>query len=82
MAVVDDRLRVHGLVYTQAFDVAGDARVDIVGSLLAGGSGFSFNNAGAAVVIRYDPAVLGTPGLLAPSGAPVIAWVARWEELP
>ncbi len=75
-------LRVHGLVYTQAFDVAGDARVDIVGSLLAGGSGFSFNNAGAAVVIRYDPAVLGTPGLLAPSGAPVIAWVARWEELP
>jgi len=76
-------LRVHGLVYSQAFEATGDARVDIVGSLLAGGSGFSVNNAGASVVIRYDPAVLGTPGLLAPPpGAPVIAWVARWEELP
>lgn len=75
-------LRVHGLVYAQAFGVTGDARVDIVGSLLAGGSGFTFNNAGAVVVIRYDPAVLGTPGLRAPPDVPVIAWVARWEELP
>ena len=35
-----------------------------------------------AIVIRYDPAVLGTPGLRVPVDAPVIAWVARWEELP
>jgi hypothetical protein len=77
------RLRVHGLVYTsQAFEAAGDAHVDVVGSVLAMSPGFSFNNAGASVVIRYDPAVLGTPGLHVPVDAPVMAWVARWEELP
>ena len=32
--------------------------------------------------ISYDPAVLGTPGLLTPDDAPVIAWVTAWEDLP
>ncbi|HTD48925.1 MAG TPA: hypothetical protein VK881_16795 [bacterium] len=75
-------LRVHGLVYaSQEFEAARDAHVIIAGSVLAKSSGFSFSNAGA-IVIRYDPAVLGTPGLRVPVDAPVIAWVARWEELP
>ncbi|MGH2452905.1 MAG: hypothetical protein ACRDF5_03965 [bacterium] len=77
------RLRVHGLTYAaRAFDVLPGAKVDIVGSVLANGPGFSFSIFGAAAVIRYDPAVLGTPGLRVPGGAPETAWVARWEELP
>ena len=77
------RLRVHGLVYaSRVFDVDEGARVDIVGAVLGNDRGHSFRNFGATVVIRYDPAVLGTPGLRVPNHAPVVAWVAAWEELP
>jgi hypothetical protein len=76
------RLRVHGLVYaTRAFDVREGARVDIVGAVLNSDAELSFRNLAATVVIRYDPAVLGTPGLRIPDDAPVVAWVAAWEEL-
>ena len=76
------RLRVHGLAYiARTFDLLAGASVDIVGSVLAGGPGFSVSIAGTAV-IRYDPAVLGTPGLSVADDAAVTAWVARWEELP
>ncbi len=34
------------------------------------------------VVIRYDPTVLGTPGLRMGLGRSVVAWVALWEDLP
>ncbi len=79
----DAHLRVHGLVYaSQAFDLMAGADVDIVGSVLAMGVGFSFSNTAATAVIRYDPAVLGTAGLRLPDRAPAIAWVASWEELP
>jgi len=33
-------------------------------------------------MIRYEPAVLGTPGLRVPEGVPVVAWVAASEDLP
>ncbi len=77
------RLRVHGLVYaSHVFDVGQGARVDVVGSILGNDPGFSFVNMAATVVIRYDPAVMGTPGLRVPDDTPVVAWVAAWEELP
>jgi hypothetical protein len=76
-------LRVHGLVYAnRVMDVGRGARVDVVGSVLGDDPGFSFVNSGGTVVIRYDPAVLGTPGLRTSDDQPVIAWVAAWEELP
>ena len=77
------RLQVHGLVYaSRAFDVNDGARVDIVGAVLDNDGELSFRNQAATVVIRYDPAVLGTPGLRIPQDSPVVAWVAGWEELP
>ena len=77
------RLRVHGLVYVNgAIDIGEKARVDVVGAVLANDPGLSFRSLAAAVVIRYDPAVLGTPGLRVSTDAPVVAWVAAWEELP
>ncbi|MGH2373477.1 MAG: hypothetical protein ACRDIC_08385 [bacterium] len=81
------RLRAHGLVYTsRLFDVGPGAHVDVVGAVLSADPDLSFRNFAATVVIRYDPAVLGTPGLrtAVPSGAPPaeVAWVAAWEELP
>jgi len=77
------RLRVHGLVYVNsAIDIGEGARVDIVGTVLGNDPGLSFRSRAATVVIRYDPAVLGTPGLRVPPDAPVVAWVAAWEELP
>ncbi len=77
------RLRVHGVVYSsQVFNVTDGAQVDIVGSVLSNGRGLSFRNFASTVVIRYDPAVLGTPGLQVPKDAPVVSWVASWEELP
>jgi hypothetical protein len=77
------RLRVHGLVYVnRLFEVGRDAHVDIVGSVLANDSGLSFHNSGGSILIRYDPAVLGTPGLRVPINTPVVPWVAAWEELP
>lgn len=79
----ESRLRVHGLVYTsRVFAVGTGAKVDIVGSVLGGDRVLSFRNFGATIVIRYDPAVLGTPGLRVPADSPVVAWVAAWEELP
>ncbi len=76
------RLRVHGLVYaSRVFDIGRGARVDIVGSVVGRDTGVSIRN-GGVTVIRYDRAVLGTPGLRVPDGAPVVAWVAAWEELP
>lgn len=79
----DARLRAHGLVYvSRVIDIGEGARVDIVGAALSDDRGLSFRNVGATVVIRYDPAVLGTPGLRTPGDAPVVAWVAAWDELP
>ncbi|MGQ0570570.1 MAG: hypothetical protein ACT4P5_13770 [Armatimonadota bacterium] len=77
------RLRVHGLVYVnRMIDVGRDARVDIVGAVLGNDPEMSFRSFAAPVVIRYDPAVFGTPGLRVRDDTPVVAWVAAWEELP
>ncbi len=77
------RLHAHGLVYVGgAFVVATGAHVEIVGSVLVSYQGFSFSNFGGVVVIRYDRAVLGTPGLQVSPDTPSVAWVASWEELP
>ena len=77
------RLRVHGLVYASRLMYIGEgAHVDIVGSILGNDPGLSFRNSLGVLVIRYDPAVLGTPGLRLPIDAPVVAWVSAWEELP
>ncbi len=77
------RLRVHGLVYaSRMIDIGRDARVDIVGAVLDNDPELAFRSFGASAVIRYDPAVLGTPGLRIRAGDPVAAWVAAWEELP
>ncbi|MGQ0550185.1 MAG: hypothetical protein ACT4PY_11020 [Armatimonadota bacterium] len=79
----DAYLRAHGLVYiNRVVDLGPGARMDIVGALLGGDRGLSFRNVAATVVIRYDPAVLGTPGLRVASDGPAVAWVAAWEELP
>ena len=73
----------HGLVYAnRIMYVDENARVDIVGSVLGNDPDLSFRNALGVVVIRYDPAVLGTLGLRVPIGAPVVAWISAWEELP
>jgi len=77
------RLRVHGLVHTDGtIDVWEGARVDVVGAVASTDPDLSFRNLGGSVVIRYDPAILGTPGLVVGDDGPVIAWVASWEELP
>jgi hypothetical protein len=77
------RLRVHGLVYaTKALAIDDGARVDVVGAVLTGDPDLSFRNASGEVVIRYDPAVMGTPGLTLPPGARVVAWVASWQDAP
>jgi hypothetical protein len=76
-------LQVHGLVsVSRLIDVHPGARVDVVGAVLGLDPAVGFRNDRDTVVIRYDPAVLGTPGLRVPHGAPVVAWVAAWEELP
>jgi len=77
------RLRVHGLVYaSRVFDVSDGAFVDIVGAVVGNDPGVSFRSHAATVVIRYDPAVLGTPGLRLRDTDPAVAWVAAWEEVP
>jgi fructose-specific component phosphotransferase system IIB-like protein len=79
----DARLRVHGLVYaSRVIDINEGAAADIVGAVMGNDAGLSFRNTGATVVIRYDPAVLGTPGLRVADEDPVVAWIAAWEELP
>jgi hypothetical protein len=77
------RLQAHGLVYASGMiEVSEGAHLDIVGNVLAGDPGLSFHNFAGAAVIRYDPAVLGTPGLRVPPDAPVVAWVAFWKDTP
>lgn len=77
------RLRVHGLVYaSRGLNVDQGAHVDVVGAVAGHDPNLSFRNTAATVIIRYDPAVLGTPGLRVADDAPVVAWVAAWEELP
>jgi len=77
------RLRAHGLVHARrSIDAWDGARLDVVGAMLGGDAGLSFRSIGAAVAIRYDPAVLGTRGMRPAKGVPVVAWVASWEEVP
>ncbi len=77
------RLRVHGLVYSaRTVSIEEGAHVDVVGSVLGNDPGLSVRNSAGTVVIRYDPAVLGTPGLRVAGDTPVVAWVTAWEELP
>lgn len=77
------RLRVHGLVYVnRVIELGVGAHVDVVGAVLGNDPEMSFRTYAASVVIRYDPAVLGTPGLRVPAGSPLATWVAKWEELP
>jgi hypothetical protein len=74
---------VHGLVYiNRVINVEEGARVDVVGAIVGNDPSLSFRNHATTVVIRYDPAVLGTPGLRVLREGPVVAWVALWEELP
>jgi hypothetical protein len=76
-------LRAHGLVYaSRVIDLGEDAVADIVGAIVGADRGLSIRTLAATLVVRYDPAVLGTPGLRVAPEAPVIAWIAQWEELP
>jgi hypothetical protein len=80
---IGSELRAHGLVLANGIvDFLEGAKVDIVGAVVANGRGLSFRNQSATTTIRYDPAVLGTPGLQAAANDSVVAWVATWKELP
>lgn len=75
-------VRVHGLLLAdRLIDIGARARLDVVGAVLGNDPTVSLRNLGT-MVIRYDSAVLGTPGLLVPEDTTVVAWVAAWEELP
>jgi hypothetical protein len=77
----DGRLRAHGLVHVaRTVDLHAGARADVVGAVVGTSPAASIRNKGAGLVVRYDPAVLGTPGLLLPPGTPSVAWVASVEE--
>lgn len=77
------RLRAHGLVYVSGMiDLGRDARVDVVGAVLGNDPELSVRSYASSVVIRYDPAVMGTPGLRVEAGAAAITWIAAWEEVP
>jgi len=77
------RLRAHGLVHVEGIvNIAGGARMEVVGAVLAKDPHLSFLNAASTVLVLYDPAVLGTPGLRVAEGTPLVAWVAALEELP
>jgi hypothetical protein len=77
------RMRVHGLIYSsRVISIGEGASVEGVGAVLGADHGLSFRNFASTVLIRYDPAVLGTPGLRLPANARAVAWVAAWEELP
>lgn len=77
------RLRAHGLVYVgQVATIDEGARLDVEGSVLTRAPEQSFRNAAGTALIRYNPAVLGTPGLRVRREGPVLTWVAKWEELP
>lgn len=76
-------MRAHGLVYaSRVIDFGEDAVVDIVGAIAGADRGLSIRTLAATLIVRYDPAVLGTPGLRVLPDAPVVAWIALWEELP
>ncbi|MGH2372249.1 MAG: hypothetical protein ACRDIC_02050, partial [bacterium] len=78
----DARLRNHGVAYVNGGIILRErTRVDTVGAMLSNDPGISFRSLGT-VVIRYDPAVLGTPGLRVAHDSPAIAWVAAWQESP
>jgi hypothetical protein len=69
------RLCVHGLVYADGpIAVRAGAALDVVGAVIGADYDVSFSNTAATTVIRYDPAVLGTPGLKVASDVPVVAW--------
>jgi hypothetical protein len=82
LAIADGaRLRVHGLVYADGpINVRAGALLDVVGAVIGNDYDISFGNVAATVVIRYDPAVLGTPGLEVPPHIPVAASVVAWDE--
>ncbi|HEV8354559.1 MAG TPA: hypothetical protein VGR24_10265 [bacterium] len=71
-----------GLVYAERiFDAGEGAVIDIVGALIGADPLLSFRNHSATVVIRYDPAVLGTVGIRPPAGAGTIARIIAWTEV-
>lgn len=76
-------LRAHGLVYAGGtIDLWQGSRLDVVGAVAGDDPALSFRNIAGVAIIRYDAAVLGTPGMRVANGAPAVAWVASWEELP
>lgn len=76
------RLHAHGLVEAaQIIEMLEDATVEVVGAVAARASGLSLRNTGAAILLRYDAAVLATPGLRVRFREPIVAWVATWEEI-
>jgi hypothetical protein len=76
------RLRAHGLVYISGMiDLGRDTRVDIVGAVLGGDPELSVRSYASSVVIRYDPAIMGTPGLRVDDDAKAITWIAAWDEV-
>jgi hypothetical protein len=77
------RLRAHGLVYaSRVFEATEGSHVDVVGGILGRDDGLSVRNHASTLIVRYDPAVMGTPGLVVGARDPVVAWIASWEELP
>jgi hypothetical protein len=77
------RARAHGLVHAdRLIDLWESAYLDVVGAVVGADRALSFRNLSGTSIIRYDPAVLGTPGLRAANGSPAVVWVASWEELP
>jgi hypothetical protein len=71
-----------GLVYAERiFDAGEGAVIDIVGALIAADPLLSFRNHSATVVIRYDPAVLGTIGIRPPSGVEAVARIIAWRDV-
>jgi hypothetical protein len=77
------RLRAHGLVYVRGMiDLGREARVDVVGAMLGGDPELSVRSYASSVVIRYDPAVMGTRGLRVDADAKAITWIAAWDEVP
>jgi hypothetical protein len=78
----DARLRAHGLVdVARTIDVTDGGRLEVTGAVVGRDPLASLRTRGAVVVIRYDPAVLGTPGLVVRAGGPVVAWIARVREV-
>ncbi|HEY3246799.1 MAG TPA: hypothetical protein VGK88_00730 [bacterium] len=75
-------LVVDGLVYAgRIFDAGEGAVIDIVGSLMAADPLLSFRNHSATVVVRYDPAVLGTIGIRPPPGVGAVVRIVAWTEV-